>query len=186
MVFYRRKTNNLMKCQLKRIKAANSKSVSEDESSIDSRNSERKEDDDDDMNISSPSSDKLPTKLCNSKLADLSVEELLDIKKELVANVRKYKRIVNNPRNLRRTKIVEEAEDKLEVEKGKLQEIEDILTEKWEKEKNGVDMDLQTEDYFSQRCTSDPVSTGSVVMVEDDPDLDEVDRVEAQFQKWGI
>merc|ERR1719216_785879 len=104
-----------MKCQLKRMKASKSKSVSDDESSTDSRNSEHKENDTDDMDISSPKSETLPTKLCNSKLADLSVEELLDIKKELVANVKKYERIVNNPRNLQRTKIIEEAEDNLGI-----------------------------------------------------------------------
>merc|ERR1712083_495729 len=42
---YTRKTKNLMKCQLKRMKASKSKSVSDDDFSIDSRNSEHKEND---------------------------------------------------------------------------------------------------------------------------------------------
>ena len=193
IVFYRRKTNNLMNCQLKRIKAAKSTnttdSIDEDFNDISGNNTnhtnhgdEEKEDtDNEDMSV-----DMLPFGV--SKLSSLSRKQLELLKDQYEESLERWKGIAENRKNQRRSKVVREARENMEVERARIQEIDDLLEEqqrgmkeiqngqngKDKKEKmethggavNDVNSDFVNDDYFVNTC-NDPVSTGSMVVVEE-------------------
>jgi len=177
IVFYRRRTNNLMKCHLKRIKASksNSSSSSDDEDSGDRHNHnhdrrgrgkkgrDESKEDNDAMDISSAEM----SPFGNSKLTTMSVEELQSLRREFEGNIKRLSKFAENPRNQKRSKTVREAQEEIEVARARIQEVDAYLNANG-RGTNGltVDTELLTDDYFANNC-NDPMSSGSMVMVEE-------------------
>jgi len=200
IVFYRRKTNNLMKCQLQRIKSSKSVSLDnddnqyEDEEKDDTTNNDEEESSDafsnnleDDMDLNfSP---------CGvSKLSQLSEQKLKILRDQYVDSLEEYRKMAENRRNQTRSNMVQSALDKMKVIQSRIGEIDSLLqiqniqnnrnnqNVQNHKKLNGTRIDQEfhelnvTTDYFANNC-NDPVSGGSMVVV---------DEVDAMLMEWDL
>ena len=193
--FYRRKSNNLMKCQLQRIKNSKSVSLDNDEEKDDASNSDIDAESQGTANSASEidgnmSVDTLPFGV--SKLSDLSEQQLKFMKDQYEHSLEEQRKMAENRRNQRRSNTVQNAKENMKVTQAKIEEINGLLRNQMQngnqsnnqrqQQRNGttrIDREFHelsvTTDYFANNC-NDPVSGGSMVVV------DEVDAMLSTFR----
>merc|ERR550525_145324 len=181
IVFYRRKSNNLMKCQLQRIKSSQSVSFDNDK---DGDEEEEKEDTSNSDIDAESGGDDMSVDMSFygvSKLSDLSEQQLRMMRDQYQHLLEEQRKITENRRNQNRSKTVQNAMEKMKVTQARIEEIDHLLqmqmqngnesNHQRQQRTNGVTRIEQefhelsvTTDYFANNC-NDPVSGGSMVVV---------------------
>jgi len=170
IVFYRRKTTNLMQRRLKRIRAARSVGAAEDDESA---NNECDADGlgggDEQKEAPKGGNRGGPRYSLYSQLSTLSVSQLSALRAHCRSNVERCSRTIEAPQHQKQENVMREALETMEAERARIREIDDLIEGRRADAVKVDDSDL-THDYFASTCEGSVADENMVI----------VDQVEAQ------